>query len=370
MAAAEPLNVFDFEALARARMEPTAFDYYAGAAWDERTLAGNRQAFDRITFRPRVLVDVSRVDVSTSVLGTPISLPVMLAPTAFNCLAHPDGEVAAARAAGASGTVMVVSTMASTSIEDVAAAATGPLWFQVYVYRDRAVTKDLVQRAEASGYTALVLTVDAPRLGRRERDARNQFRLPPHVTIRNLETSGRIDRASWPAESSFFEYVHGNWDPSVSWDVIGWLRSLTKLPVLLKGVLAAEDAGQAVDAGVEGIIVSNHGGRQLDGAVATLDALPEIVERVADRIAVLLDGGVRRGTDVLKAIALGARAVLIGRPYLWGLAANGESGVRSVLAMLKDELELAMALAGVPSLADVTRPLVWPPATAGTVDRI
>ena len=357
---ADPVNVFDFEHEARARMDPSAFDYYAGGAGDERTLAENRAAFDRIAFRPRALVDVSRVDTRTTLFGQDLTAPVLLAPTAFNSLGHPDGERAAARAAARAGTLMVVSTMASTSLEDVAAAATGPLWFQLYVYRDRAVTREFVARATAAGYGALVLTVDAPRLGRRERDLRNGFVLPPSVSVRNLETSVIASRAvaRWDGGSSFFRYAHDLFDPSVSWSDLAWLRSLSSLPIILKGILTREDAERGLAEGVDGFIVSNHGGRQLDGAMATIDALPEIADYVAGRVPVLMDGGIRRGADVLKALACGARAVLIGRPYLWALAADGERGVGRVLELLRAELELSMALAGVPALADITRALV------------
>jgi 4-hydroxymandelate oxidase len=355
---AEPLNLLDFEALARARMEPTAFDYFAGAAGDERTLAENRLGFERIVLRPRVLVDVSSIDPSTDILGRRLSFPVMLAPTALNRLGHPDGELAAARAAGSAGTTMVVSTTASSTIEEVAAAASGDLWFQLYVYRDRGVTEGLVRRAEQSGYRALVLTVDMPRMGRRERDLRNRFTLPPDVSIRNLEVAGRPDAARWPTGSSFLEYVHNLLDPTLTWEAIAWLKSLTSLPVVVKGVLHEADGRRAVQAGADAVIVSNHGGRQLDGAIATIDALPGIVSSVAGRIPILLDGGVRRGTDVLKALALGASAVLIGRPYLWGLAAAGEPGVRQVLDLLRAELELAMTLCGCPTVRAINRSLV------------
>jgi 4-hydroxymandelate oxidase len=288
-----------------------------------------------------------------------LSMPVLLAPTAFNRLAHPDGELAAARAAAHAQTAMVVSTMASTSLEEVAAAVRSPLWFQLYVYRDRDLTRDLVQRASGAGYRALVLTVDAPLLGRRERDARNRFVLPAGISARNLEIAPS-EEARWRPDSSFFDYFHAHMDPSLSWDTVAWLRSITPLPIVLKGVLAAEDARQAVACGAAGVIVSNHGGRQLDGAIATLDALPDVADAVAGEIPVLLDGGIRRGTDVLKALALGARAVLIGRPYLWGLAAAGEEGVFRVLEILRDELRLAMALVGAASIDAVTRSLVAP----------
>jgi 4-hydroxymandelate oxidase len=354
----DPVNVFDFEDLARRRMEPAAYDYYAGGAGDERTLADNRAAFDRVVLRPRVLAGVERPDTATELLGHRLALPVALAPTAFNRLGDPEGELAAARAAGAAGTLMCCSTIASYPLEEIAAAATGPLWFQLYVYRDRGVTRDLVRRAEAAGYGALVLTVDTPHLGRRERDIRNHFVLPPDVRIRNLEPYAKTDATHWPEASSFTQYVHDLLDPTLTWESIDWLRSVTRLPVFVKGILTPDDAELAVEHGAAGIVVSNHGGRQLDGAIATIDALLEVADRVAGRVPVLMDGGIRRGTDVLKALALGASAVLIGRAYLWGLAARGESGVRQVLDLLRSELELAMALAGCPTVASVTRALV------------
>ncbi len=283
-----------------------------------------------------------------------------MAPTAFNRLAHPDGECAVARAAGRAGTLMVASTIASCAIEEIAEAATGPLWFQLYVYRDRELTRALVARAEAAGCRALVLTVDTPRLGRRERDVRNGFVLPPHAAIRNFASVGRSTEAGWGSGSSFFDYVFRLFDPSLTWETIGWLQSITRLPVLLKGILTPEDARLAADANVAGLVVSNHGARQLDGVSSTIGALPAIAEAVGDRLPVLLDGGVRRGTDVLKALALGARAVLIGRPYLWALAADGEAGVSRVLTLLRDEIELAMALAGRPTIASIDRSLVAP----------
>ena len=350
----DPITVADFEKLARERMEPSAYDYYAGGANDERTVADNLRAFGRWVIRPRMLAGVREVDTRTTLLGLPLALPVALAPTAFNRLGHPDGEVAAARAAGAAGTLMCCSTIASSSLEEIATAATGPLWFQLYVYRDREVTRDLVRRAEAAGYRALVLTVDTPRLGRRERDVRNRFALPSNVSIRNLERYGTPDALRWAASSSFTEYVHHLLDDSLTWESVAWLRTLTSLPILIKGVLTAEDAELCVQHGSSGIVVSNHGGRQLDGAIATMDALPEVVRQVDKRVPVLLDGGVRRGTDVFKALAVGASAVLIGRAYLWGLS-DGEAGVRKVLEIFRTELELAMALAGCASIDTITR---------------
>jgi 4-hydroxymandelate oxidase len=347
-----PISLSDYEALARARMEATAWDYYAGASGDERTLAENASAYGRIKLVPRVLVDVSAIDTTVSVLGRTLSMPIMLAPTAFNKLAHPDGEPAAARAAAGAGTLMVASTIATCTLEEIAQAQ-GPRWFQLYVYKDRAVTADLVARAEAAGYSAIVLTVDTPKLGFRERDTRNGFALPPGLGIANF--AGLEQTANWDPGSSFFAYVHTLFDASLTWDTVDWLRSLTALPILLKGILSPDDARLAVSAGAAGIIVSNHGGRQLDDAVATIDALPAVADAVAGAAEIYVDGGIRRGADVLKAIALGARAGFIGRPYLWGLAAGGEQGVRHVLEILRGELALAMALAGLPSIAHIDR---------------
>jgi 4-hydroxymandelate oxidase len=359
----EPVNVFDFETIARENLSREAYDYYAGGAHDEVSVRGNRAAYDRLSIAYRVLVDVSRRDMSTSILGQPVAMPMLVAPTAFHRMATPEGEVATARAAGAAGTAMILSTLSTSTVESVVAAATGPIWFQLYVYRDRQATEGLVRRAEAAGCRALVLTVDAPLLGRRERDVRNLFRLPPGLAVANLLPEGYGDMPPAAADSGLAAYVASFLDPSLSWRDVAWLRSITSLPLLVKGIVRPDDALRAADSGVAGIVVSNHGGRQLDTSPATLDALPEIVDALAahgHRIEVLMDGGVRRGTDVLKALALGARAILIGRPVLWGLAADGEAGVVSVLRLLRDELDLAMALAGAPTLTDITRDLVRP----------
>lgn len=351
----QPINLADFEELARQRVEPAAWGYIAGGADDEVTLRDNVAAFRRLRLLPRVLVDVSRVDPGATVLGQWVALPVLLAPTAFQSLAHPEGELATVRGAAAAGTVAVVSTMSGYRLEDVAAAAKGPKWFQLYCYREREVTQRFVERAEAAGYGAICLTVDLPRVGNRERDLRNQFRLPPSVRPRNFQEFVDVEGGS---DEVFFQYIQRLVDPSLTWTAVDWLRSVTRLPVLLKGILHAADARRAVEHGVAGIVVSNHGGRQLDGVPATIDVLPEIVDAVQGRAEVLVDGGVRRGTDVLKALALGARAVLVGRPYVYGLAVDGEAGVRQVLELLKSELELAMALTGCPTLSQVTRELV------------
>lgn len=355
------LGVEDFERAARERLPQMVYDYYAGAAGDEWTLRENRRAFQRWVVRPRVLADVSDVRTETTVLGERVPFPILLAPTAFQRLADRDGELATARAAESLGTIMILSTISTVSLEDVAATGVRR-WFQLYVMRDRSLTEGLVLRARDAGYRALVVTVDTPWLGRRFRDERNQFALPPGIGLANLQGVPMPD-GTQPGSSlaSFFAAEH---DPSLSWRDIEWLRSLSDLPVLLKGIVTAEDARRAVDVGGDGIVVSNHGGRQLDGAPATLDALPEVVDAVEGKVEVLVDGGVRRGVDVVKALALGARAVLVGRPYLWGLATAGEEGVRQVLGMLRDELVLAMALAGRRSVDAIDRSAVAPAAPA------
>lgn len=356
-----PLSLAEYEALAAPRMERTAWEYYSGGSEDEVTLRENRAAFARIKLRPRVLVDISQLDITTTVLGTPVSLPVLIAPAAYQRLAHPDGEAAMARGAGTAGTLMTVSTLATMSLEDVAAAAVGPLWFQLYVYRSRDISEQLVRRAEAAGYQALVLTVDAPVLGRRERDIRNGFGLPSHLHPANFSGPLAEEPAVEPGMSGLAHYADALFDTSLTWEAVDWLRSVTKLPVVVKGILTAEDAALAVAHGAASIVVSNHGGRQLDTAVATIEALPEVVDAVAGRAEVYVDGGIRRGTDVLKALAIGARAVMIGRPALWGLAAAGPEGVRHVLELLRDELLIDMALVGRTRLPDLDRSLLRMP---------
>jgi 4-hydroxymandelate oxidase len=343
----------ELEAQAREVLPAMVFDYFAGGAGDEWTLAENRRAFDRWVIRHRVLVDVSHVDLETKVLGQSTPMPILLAPTAFQRMAHPDGELATARAAMSLGVTMIVSTIATFSIEEIAATGV-PRWFQLYVLKDRDFTADLVLRAHAAGYAALVLTVDTPVLGRRVRDERNRFDLPPGIVMANLDGSGLPNAAG----SGLTSHILSRHDDSLSWDDLAWLRGLAPMPLVLKGVVAAEDARRAADAGVDALIVSNHGGRQLDGAPPTIDALPEVVDAAAGRLEVLVDGGVRRGTDVLKALALGASAVCVGRPYLWGLATGGEAGVRSVLRYLRDDLTLAMALSGQPAVSSIDRSLV------------
>jgi 4-hydroxymandelate oxidase len=345
----------DFEENAATALPPMVFDYYRGGAGDEWTLRENSRAFQDWVLRPRVLVDVGDRDLSTTLLGMPSSMPIMIAPTAFQRMAHPDGEVATARAAAAAGTIMALSTIASSTIEEVAeASGEAPRWFQLYVYRDRGVTAELLQRAVAAGYNALVLTVDTPVLGIRDRDARNKFRLPEGVELANLASLGAGTKLPSLEGSGLFEWVIKMQDPAVTWKDVEWLRGISPLPVVLKGVLTGEDAKIAAAERIEALIVSNHGGRQLDGSPATISALPEVVEAAGDRVEVLLDGGVRRGSDVLKALALGARAVLIGRPVLWGLAAGGQAGVARVLEMLRTEFDVAMAIAGCRSVSQIT----------------
>ncbi|NXL05635.1 HAOX2 oxidase, partial [Mesembrinibis cayennensis] len=329
----------DFEAYAKKYLPKIAWDFFAAGADDCSTRDENILAYKRIRFRPRMLRDVSMMDIRTKLLGTEISFPVGIAPTGFHQLAWPDGEKSTARAAKAMNTCYIASTYSTCTLEEISAAAPGGLqWFQLYIHRNRAVSQQLVQRAEALGFQGLVLTADLPYTGKRRDDVRNGFRLPPHMKVKNLEGAFEVCKTS----PSF----HSLLDPSVTWNDIYWLRSLTHLPIIIKGILTKEDAELAVRHGVQGIIVSNHGGRQLDGGPATIDALVEVVEAVQGRVEVYLDGGIRKGSDVLKALALGAKCVFIGRPALWGLAYKGEEGLREVLRILQDEFRLSMALAG------------------------
>ena len=333
---AGPLNVWEYERLAEKKLDANAHAYFAGGAGDEVTLRENLAAFERCKLRPRVLVDVSSVSTATTVLGTQITLPILIAPLALQRMAHPDGELATARAAAAAGTIMCLSTAATTRPAEVAAAAPeAPRWFQVYVFAERSQTEELIAEAVENGFSALALTTDTPYLGRRERDLRVDFRIPEQLTV---------------AGDIFAQGFHAG----LSWRDLEWLAGYG-LPVVVKGIRTSEDAHLACEHGAAAIVVSNHGGRQLDGVPASLDALEEVVAAVDGRAEVLLDGGVRRGTDVLKALALGARAVLIGRAMVWGLAVAGEEGVADVLRLLRDEVELGLALLGCASPADVAR---------------
>jgi 4-hydroxymandelate oxidase len=343
------INLADVEALARAKLAgSTTWDHYEGGAEDEYTVAENCAAFRRIKLRPRVLVDVAKRDLTTKVLGQPIALPVLLGPTTYQRLAHPDAEIASARAAAAAGTIFVVPTEGHYSVRAIAAAAPGPLWFQLYTFGGRESIARLIQGAEQAGCRALVVTVTAFYEPRRERHLRRPLLLPPEIRLGTLEEAGLVTPGSLEEPAML----------PLTWPDIAWLRSLTRMPIVLKGILTSEDAALAVEHGVDAIVVSNHGGRQVDGTLATIEALPEIAERVGGRIEILLDGGIRRGTDVLKALALGAKAVLIARPYLWGLAANGEEGVRRVLDMLRDEIDCAMAQLGRPDIKSIDSTMV------------
>ncbi|NXQ27805.1 HAOX2 oxidase, partial [Alaudala cheleensis] len=329
----------DFEAYAKKYLPKITWDYFAAGADECTTRDENILAYKRIRFRPRMLRDVSVMDIRTKILGSEISFPVGIAPTGFHQLAWPDGEKSTARAARAMDTCYIASTYSTCSLEEISAAAPGGLrWFQLYIHRNRAASQQLVQRAEAAGFRGLVLTADLPYTGKRRDDVRNGFRLPPHMKVKNLEGAFEVCKMS----PSF----HSLLDPSVTWNDIHWLRSLTCLPIIIKGILTREDAELAVRHGVQGIIVSNHGGRQLDEGPATIDALVEVVEAVQGRVEVYVDGGIRKGSDVLKALALGAKCVFVGRPALWGLAYKGEEGLQDVLRILQDEFRLSMALAG------------------------
>ena len=351
----EIVNLADHEAHARQHLDDNAWAYFSGGAADEITLRANRSAWEALPLWPRVLRPLAGGHTRVSLLGRTLAHPILLAPIAFQRLAHPDGELAMAYAAAALGAGVVLSTQASVSLEAVAQAVLpdrgrGPLWFQLYLQHDRGFTQALVQRAEAAGYEALVLTVDAPTSGVRDRERRAGFRLPPGVGPVNLAGLQAPTAAELrPGQSALFD---GLLHQAPTWDDIAWLQSITRLPVLLKGVLHPADARQAVAAGAAGLIVSNHGGRTLDTAPATASALPRVVQAVGGALPVMVDGGIRRGTDVLKAMALGASAVLVGRPAVWGLANAGATGVAHVLRLLRDELEVAMALTGCKTLAD------------------
>ena len=349
----DPVCVADFERLAETTLDPGAFGYYAGGAGDELAVAGNVEAWRRLRLRPRVLVDVSEVSTATTVLGTPVSMPLLVAPTAIQKLAHPDGEPGMARAAAAAGTLMCLSTLATATPEEVAAAAPGaPRWFQLYVFRDRGVTRAFVEQAAEHGYRAIVLTVDAPRLGRRERDLRTGFRVPEEIRVPSMAALRSLEGGGWEGATPL--ELLGAIDPSLTWNDLEELRSLSSLPLVLKGIQTAEDAELACAHGADAIVVSNHGGRQLDSVAPTAELLPEVVGAVAGRMEVYVDGGIRRGSDVVKALALGARAVLAGRAPLWGLACEGEAGATRVLQLLRDEFELTLALCGCTSAEGVS----------------
>ena len=356
------LNLLELEAAAQTKLEKSAFEYYVGGADDEVTVRENRAAFSKLKLHYRVLRGQSTRSLETEVLGHKLSMPVLIAPSAFHKLAHPDGELATVRASHAAGTIMTLSTMATSSLEEVRAASpAAALWFQLYLFNDEAINLELVRRAEAVGTSALVLTVDTPVLGRRERDIRNRFSLPPHLQLGNLPSDLlSYDRSGHdqPVGSRLTSYVNSKTKANLSWDDVAWLRGVTDLPSLLKGVCHPEDARLGLERGATGIWVSNHGGRQLDGSPATIEVLPRIADVVAGAVPIVLDGGVRRGTDVVKALALGATAVALGRPVLWALALGGQAGVTHALELLRAEIDAALTLCGYDDVTRISRDLV------------
>jgi 4-hydroxymandelate oxidase len=352
-----PVSLREFEELAKNRLTSDAYDYYANGACDEITLRSNELAFQSISLRPRVLVDVSTRNMQTRLFGSKLAMPILIAPMAFQAMAHHEGELATARAAKSAGTAMIVSTLSNFSIEEIATVSGAALWFQIYVYKDKGLTQDLINRAEAAGYKALVVTVDTPVIGWRERELRNKFELPAHLKIKNINQPGA---GRFPGDINSLKRGTGaaQRDDALTWSDLKSIVASTRLPVLVKGILRGDDALSAIECGAQGVIVSNHGGRQLDTAIASICALPEVAEAVGNRGVTLIDSGIRRGTDVLKALALGARAVLIGRPIIWGLAYDGERGIDRILNMIKTEFDIAMALSGCKDLSSITRDLL------------
>ncbi len=367
-------NIDDFRAIAKKRLPRMVFDYLDGGSDDEVTLRRNQDGFSKYQLLPRVLRDVSNIDLSTTVLGQKVDLPVLISPTGQTCMFHHSGEKAVARAAAKAGTIYSLSSVSSTSIEDTAKASNGPKWFQIYVWRDREIIKEFMTRCRESGYHALCLTVDLPAFGNRERDLRNGLSFPASLTFKtaldglshprwlyHYLTATNLDNANVKDSpqaagtgDNLMEYAAKQFDPTVNWDDAAWMIEQWGGPFLIKGIVSAEDAKRAVEIGASGIIVSNHGGRQLDYAPSTIEVLPEIVKAVAGRAEILLDSGVRRGTDVIKALALGATAVMIGRPYLYALAAGGEAGVDRMFELLKSEITRDMALLGCTKISDLT----------------
>ncbi|KAK6644579.1 hypothetical protein RUM43_000846 [Polyplax serrata] len=355
------VNVEDYMKRSKTILPKYALDYYASGAGDEISLNLNVNSFTRFRILPRFLKDVVERDMKGVVLGVQVSMPLGISPTAMQKMAHPQGEVATARAAGKAKTVFILSTISTSSLEEVAEGAPDThKWFQLYIYKDRSVTVNLIRRAERFGYKALVLTIDAPIFGVRYADARNQFKLPPHLKMANFVgvKADRINKAD--GGSGLNEYVNELFDQSLTWEDVKWLKSVTTLPLILKGILTVEDALLAVSIGVSGIFVSNHGARQVDLVPSPIEVLPEIVQAVNGRCDVYLDGGIRKGTDIFIALALGAKMVFIGRSALWGLACDGENGVWNILEILRKELDNTMCLTGCKTLKDITKEMVVP----------
>lgn len=355
-----PICVKDFEILAKKSLPKNAYDYYSSGADEENTLKENVDAFKRLRIRPAILRDVSCIDTSTTILGNKIDFPICVAPTAMQRMAHPDGEVATAKAAAALGTCMVLSSWATSTIEEVNNSAPGALrWFQLYIYKDRNIVRNLVRRAEKEGYKALAVTVDTPTLGQRRRDVRNRFALPSHLSLGNFSIAdAHSDGVKSSNDSGLAAYVKDLIDPTLNWKHITWLKSITSLPIVLKGILTKESALEALESGIDGIWVTNHGARQLDGVPSSIEALPEIIEAVKGKVEVYLDGGVQLGTDAFKALAIGATAVFVGRPALWGLSYDGEDGVKRVLEILRDEFRRVMMLAGCRNIQEIKKMMV------------
>lgn len=351
----EPICLADYEPLAKAKMSAMSWEFVNAGAGDEITVRWNKEAYQRIRLKPHVLVDGTKLDTRVTLFGQEHAFPILLAPTSAQILTHPEGELATARGAAAAGTAMVLSSFSSTSLEDVAAVAKSLLWFQLYAQTDHGFTRDLVQRAEAGGYRALCLTVDTPITGVRNRETRADVRLPPMPNLKGFKGVGSTEGIRTGSLEIFSNVL----DAALTWKDVEWLCSFAKIPLLVKGVLNPDDADRAVKSGVAGIMVSNHGGRNLDTVPATIDALPQVVDRVAGRTPVLVDGGIRRGTDVLKALAFGANAVLIGRPYLYGLGAAGEPGVARVIKILQREFQMAMVLTGRTNIGSIDRSVIW-----------
>ena len=356
------LSLQDFEEKAKKHLDAMTLAYYASGADDERTLNHNKTAWQQIHLRPRSFVDVSNINTKTTVLGQTVSFPVLIPPMAFQQLAHPNGEAEMANAAGKAETVYCLSTISNIPMKQVVSSTTGPVWFQLYVDKERKRAFDLVQQAEQAGCTALIVTVDTPLLGHRERDVRLGFKMPTHLRLPNLPYAGKaLTESTDNPNSALANFAKKSLDPSLTWKDFEEFAQYTELPVIAKGILRADDARRAVDHGAKAIIVSNHGGRQLDTAIPTAWALPEIVDAVGADVEVYVDGGIRKGTDILKALAMGAKAVLVGRPLLWGLSINGTAGCLSVLEILEKQLCLAMALSGAPTIEDCTKDLLWQP---------
>lgn len=356
------ISIEDYENEAKRKLEKGSLGYYRSGAGDELTLGLNKSCFNRLRIRPRFLRDISNRDLSCKIFGDKINLPIGICPTAMQKLAHPDGEVANARAAEKAGIIFTLSTIATSSIEDVAKGAPNCIkWFQLYIYKDREITKNLIRRAEAANFKAIVLTVDAPIFGLRRADIRNNFGLPSHLKFANFEddkSNGVVDIEKDEKISGINKYVTNQFDPTLNWNDLKWLVKFTKLPVLVKGILTREDAILSVEFGASGIIVSNHGARQLDSVPAAIEALPEIVEAVGNRALVFIDGGITQGTDIFKALAIGAKMVFFGRPAIWGLAVNGQKGVENVIEIMKKELDITMALTGCRTINDICKTMV------------